>query len=197
VVASTRAAQLSLEDERRVRLARLCEAMRDQKPPALANPPFHLYSDEKLFAIRRVRRLEYFGHHQEDAWASYWCFGHPLFRPGGATGLVYLGSLPEAVTQAIPDDWHQVGGGLLHLTNWRLVFQSNEGDWLDFPFEMIGWSECFSDGIGIWAQEWSPMYFSMPYPEWLYGFFCFFAYGQAPQVPIARELDWRARRVGM
>lgn len=189
--------QLSLEDERRVRLARLCQAMGGEQPPGLPNPAFHLYSDEHLFAVRPARRLEYFGPDASAAPACYAGFGRPLFRAGGFGGQVYMAAPRQQEPPAISPEWREVGSGRMHLTSWRVTFQGDDGDWLDLPFDAITWADCYADGIGICAANWSPMYFQSPYPEWLYAFFRFVAHHEVPQVPLAAELDQRAHQLGL
>lgn len=188
---------LSVDDERRVRVARLCEAMHHGQPPPLPDPQFHLYAEERLYAVRPVRRLEYFGPDASLPAACYGGFGRPLFRPGGSGAPVYM--TPAHSEPSVPPsrEWHEVGDGTLHLTSWRFAFQGDSGDWLDFPFDAIAWAECFADGVGVSAANWSPMFFRTAYPEWLYAFYKFLVKGEVAVVHIPVELDQRAHVMGL
>jgi hypothetical protein len=188
---------LSIEEERRVRLGRLSEAMTRGQPPALPNPQFHLYAEERLYAVRPVRRLEYFGANASPPAACFGGFGRPLFRPGGSGAPVYMAPAQTEQPAQSSREWHELGGGRLHLTSWRFAFQGETGDWLDFPFDAITWSECYAGGLGLCAANWSPMYFETAYPEWLYAYYRFLFSREVPVVQIPAELDTRARGLGM
>lgn len=188
---------LSLAEERQVRLARLTEAMRSGgPPPPLSGAGFHLYAQEVLYASRPAQRLEYAGGGAYDVPECYLCFAAPLFVPSGRGGMDYQPSV-EGQTPRVSSGWRSEGGGILHLTSWRLAFQGEAGDWLDFPFEAVAWSECYIDGMGVCAATWAPMYFRTPYPEWLYAFFRFLADHVVPTVRLHPDLDQRARLRGL
>lgn len=196
-MAGGKTARLSLDEERRVRLARLCAAMRGGEPPIQTARAFHLYADEHLYVARQGRRLEYFGPEGEGGPSCYAPFGRPLFRGGGAGALIYMS--PSRGDEEVPSsrEWQTIGGGTLHLTDVRFVFHGDDGGSLDFPFDAITWSECYADGVGVCAGRWSPMYFQMPYPEWLYAFFRFVMAKEVAEVRLPPDLDQRARLLGL
>jgi hypothetical protein len=172
--------------------------MRGRNPaPPLAQAPFHLYAEEQLYATRPALRLERF---EQDASvpACFVDFGPTLFpRVGAGQTMSYEPPPPELLPARLSPAWRQQGGGLLHLTNWRLAFQGENGDWLDFPFEAISWSDCYTDGFGVHAVNWAPMYFRTAYPEWLYAYFRFLAHRVLPQVQVSPDLEQRARAQGL
>lgn len=187
---------LTLTEERRVRVARLARAMRGRDPaPPLTQAPFHLYAEERLYATRPTERLERFG--GAPVPDCYQDFGPTVFPDVAAGGVMtYHPPALETVPARISPAWRRQGGGLLHLTNWRVAFQGETGDWLDFPFEAITWSGCFWDGIALSAANWSPMYFRTAYPEWLYAYYRFLAHRVLPEVQVTPELERRARAGG-
>jgi hypothetical protein len=188
---------LSIEEERRVRVGRLCEAMSRGRPPALPNPEFHLYAEERLYAVRPVRRLEYFGPDGSLPAACFGSFGRPLFRPGGRGSPVYMAPAHAEGPVPASREWRRLGDGSLHLTSWRFAFQGETGDWLDYPFDAIAWSDCYTGGLALCMANWSPMYFETAYSEWLYAFYRFLAKREVALVQIPSELDRRARQVGL
>jgi hypothetical protein len=191
-------ARLSLDEERRVRLARLCAAMREGEPPVQVAQAFHLYADESLYVVRPGRRMEYFGPEgAEGGPACFAPFGRPLFRGGGAGALIYMA--PSRGEEELPSarEWQPMSDGRLHLTSVRMVFEGEDGGSLDFPFEAIRWTDCYADGVGVCAAQWAPMYFQTPYPEWLYAFFRYLSVKEVAEVRLAPELDQRARLLGL
>lgn len=189
--------RLSLDEERRVRLARLCAAMRRGDPPAQPPRTFHLYADERLHAVRPGRRMEYFGPEGEGGPSCYVPFGRPLFRGGGAGALIYMSPSRGAEPEQHTREWQPVGEGRLNLTNVRFVYEGDDGGSIDFPFDAITWTDCFADGVGVCAARWSPMYFQTPYPEWLYALYRYLAVQEVAEVTLAPDLDQRARLQGL
>lgn len=180
-----------------MRIARLCAAMRGTEPPSQPAPGLHLYANERPYAVRPARRMEYFGPDSGGGPACYASFGRPLFRGGGGGALMYMSPARGVEEGPSVREWQTVGAGRVHLTNVRFVFESEDEGTIDFPFDAITWTECFADGIGLCTARWAPMYFQTPYPEWLYAFYRFLAANEVAEVTLTADLDGRARMQGM
>jgi hypothetical protein len=83
----------------------------------------------------------------------------------------------------------------MRFTTYRFALQGTTG-WTDLFFNRLRSVWCLEDGLLLYVDGVPPLKLALPWPEYFYVAFRFFAYGDVPPLALDAEFEQRAREAG-
>jgi hypothetical protein len=171
---------------------RLAEFLARGGEPEPIEADVRLVEGERLYSVQPFRMSQYAPRDRAPYQRIWLGLGSPLMIAGGLLASGLIGGLvqKQAAAEAAVPRWQVLGNGTLYITNLRFGLFAQETGWSNLAYDAIRDTDLvYYDGIVFFFDQLEPMKLSIPWPEYHFLLFQYFAYGRCIPFELPAGLE--------